>query len=87
MIQKTLRTTVAAAAVALFSLPSFSATVLSSNVGWIGDSLQSQGGSTDGSPFTFTLLAGQIGSFKVTDFFLTGDSYNLYVNGNPAIAV
>lgn len=87
MIQKTLRTTVAAAAVALFSLPSFSATVLSSNVGWIGDNLSSQGGSTDGSPFTFTLLAGQIGSFKVTDAFVQGDSYDLYVNGSATIAV
>ena len=86
MIQKTLRSA-AAMAVALFSLPSFSATVLSPNVGWTVDNLSNQFASTDGSPFTFTLLAGQIGSFKVTDAFLTGDSFDLYVNGSATIAL
>lgn len=85
MIQKALCTTVAAAAVALFSLPSFSATVLSANVGWVYDQLSTRGGSTDGAPFTFTLLAGQVGSFKVTDQFGSGDSFDLYVNGSATI--
>lgn len=58
---------------------------LTTNVGWIADQLSTAGGTTDGSPFTFTLAAGQIASFKVTDQFVTGDSFTLF-SGDTLLA-
>lgn len=76
----TLRTTLGAAAL-LASSMAMSAPI-TANVGWIADQLSTAGGATDGSPFTFTLAEGQIASFKVTDQFLTGDSFTLFSAGS-----
>jgi PEP-CTERM motif len=86
MLNQALRSSIAAAALVLCGASAFAGpTALVANVGWIDDNLSTAGGATDGSPFTFTLLAGQTASFKVTDAFLTGDSFDLYVNGSATI--
>jgi hypothetical protein len=88
MLNHILRTSAASAALLLFGLPAFAGpTPLIPNIGWVRDDLEVSGGATNGSPFTFTLLPGRSARFQVTDYFLTGDSFNLYVNGSSAITL
>jgi len=68
---------IAAAAFAAISMPAFAAPIIA-NTGWIEDSLRAANQPTGGSPFTFTLSAGQTASFKLTDQFIVGDSFQLF---------
>ncbi len=71
----------AMAVFATFAIPALADPVLS-NTGWIYDVLPA-GDATNSSPWTFTLNAGQTASFKVTDQYIPGDSFFLYI-GNPS---
>ena len=77
MNQYSLKSVFAIAAIAVFSLPVLAGTV-TSNTGWFADTLSQANSATDGSPFTFSLSAGQTASFKVTDQFAVGDSFELF---------
>ena len=67
----------AAAAMVTSAAPAFAGPI-TANAGWQFDELAVAGGLTDGSPFTFSLAAGQTASFKVTDAFTPGDSFDLF---------
>lgn len=71
-----LRTTLGAAAFLASSVAMAAAVPI--NTGWIPDVLNLAGSPTAGSPWTFSLAAGETASFKVTDQFLTGDSFSLF---------
>jgi len=77
MSQHSLKLCIAVAVLAALSLPA-TATPVTSNAGWIYDKLPSGAGATTASPWTFTLVAGQTASFKVTDQYIVGDSFRLY---------
>jgi hypothetical protein len=79
-MQKTLLTTVALAAALGFAAPSF-ATVAVAGSGWQGDEVDGPATPSLNSPITFSVAAGQTGSFAVTDAFLYGDTYTVVLNG------
>ncbi len=88
MTTQTCHNAIVTCALALFGTSAFAGpTPLSANVGWVADTLSTAGAATDGSPFTFSLVANKVASFKVTDQFATGDSFDLYVNGGALIAL
>lgn len=62
------------------SLPALAAPI-TANIGWVPDTLNAANAPTDGSPFTFSLTAGQSASFKLTDQFAVGDSFQLFSGG------
>ncbi|HSV52788.1 MAG TPA: PEP-CTERM sorting domain-containing protein [Burkholderiaceae bacterium] len=59
------------------SLPAVAGPI-TANLGWQSDVLNTAGGATAGSAYTFSLEAGQTASFKVTDQFVIGDSFWLH---------
>lgn len=76
MYKNSFKSLVAAAAITAFSVPALAVPIVA-NTGWLYDELSTALSPTNGSPFTFTLGAGQTASFKVTDQFNTGDSFEL----------
>lgn len=77
MFSKMILASAAAAALVMAAAPAFAGPI-TANTGWQFDELAVAGGLTNGSPFTFSLLAGQTASFKVTDAFIPGDSFDLF---------
>lgn len=68
------------AATLAFAAPSF-ATVLVADTGWQYDQVDVKNAASENSPLTFTVAAGKIGLFSLSDGFAAGDVYKVIIDG------
>ena len=76
-------TALAAGLVLGMAAPAFADTVLVANNGWQNDQINLANTPSVGSDFVFTVAHGFNGSFAVTDAFIPGDTYSVFLFGSP----
>lgn len=80
MFQNCRKSLLALSVLATMCLPALAAPI-AENTGWVYDNLSVANAPTDGSPYVFSLSEGQTASFKVTDQYVVGDTFQLFSAG------